>query len=129
MHARTAAYNQSLQPSDRQLCELLAREIELALPGSENRVWHDHPVWFLDGNPVVGYSRLKGSVSLLFWSGQSFRSGGLEPEGKFKAAAVRFTDAGQVDLQALRNWLAEAREVQWDYRNLVRRKGRLERLR
>lgn len=57
-----------------------------------------HPVWFLDGNPVVGYSKLKDSVRLLFWSGQSFRSTGLEPEGKFKAAEVRFTEAGQVSI-------------------------------
>jgi hypothetical protein len=33
-----------------------------------------------------------------------------------------------VDTGKLARWLAEARDVQWDYRNLVRRKGRLERL-
>ncbi len=32
-----------------------------------------------------------------------------------------------VDL-ALRRWLAKARDIQWDYKNIVRRKGRLERL-
>lgn len=128
MHDETVRYNRAQQPGDREICELLAREIGLALPEAENKVWHAHPVWFLDGNPVVGYSKLKDSVRLLFWSGQSFRSTGLEPEGKFKAAEVRFTEAGQVSIQDLRNWLAESRDVQWDYKNLVKRKGRLERL-
>lgn len=36
--------------------------------------------------------------------------------------------AGQVDTRRLRGWLAEARDTQWDYKNIVRRKGRLERL-
>ena len=89
---------------------------------------HAHPVWFLDGNPVVGYSKLKGGVRLLFWSGQSFVSPGLHPEGTFKAAEARFTSVDQLDQQALRGWLAECRAIQWDYKNIVRRKGRLERL-
>jgi hypothetical protein len=128
MHPETAEYNNAQSPSDQQTCELLAREIELALPDAENKVWHAHPVWFLDGNPVVGYSKLKGSVRLLFWSGQSFSSPGLSPEGKFKAAEARFTAADAVDPSLLRRWLAECRDVQWDYKNIVKRKGRLERL-
>jgi hypothetical protein len=35
----------------------------------------------------------------------------------------------EIDRDLLRRWLAEARTVQWDYRNIVRRKGMLERLR
>ncbi|HPV77611.1 MAG TPA: DUF1801 domain-containing protein, partial [Gemmatimonadaceae bacterium] len=115
-------------PGDRATCELLAREIERALPEAENKVWHAHPVWFLDGNPVVGYSKLKDSVRLLFWSGQSFTTAGLTAEGKFKAAEVRFTSADDVDTTLLGKWLGESREIQWDYQNIVKRKGRLERL-
>jgi hypothetical protein len=85
-------------------------------------------VWFLDGNPIVGYSKLKGCVRLLFWSGQSFEEDGLAKEGTFKAAEARYTAADEVDEKKLKRWLAEARDVQWDYKNLVRRKGRLERL-
>lgn len=128
MHPDTANYNRSQSPVDQQTCELLAREIDLALPDALNKVWHGHPVWFLAGNPVVGYSRLKGGVRLLFWSGQSFASPGLHPEGKFKAAEARYPAADAVDLTALRGWLTECREVQWDYQNIVKRKGRLERL-
>jgi len=124
----TRQYNRAQSPDDRRTCELLAREIEHALPEAENKVWHAHPVWFLDGNPVVGYSKLKDSVRLLFWSGQSFSSPGLKPEGKFKAAEARFATVEQVDQAVLRGWLAECREVQWDYKNIVRRRGRLERL-
>jgi hypothetical protein len=85
-------------------------------------------VWFLDGNPVVGYSKLKECVRLLFWSGQSFEEAGLKKEGSFKAAEVRYTAADQVNRQNLERWLAKARDIQWDYKNIVRRKGRLERL-
>jgi len=85
-------------------------------------------VEFLDGNPVVGYSRLKGGVRLLFWSGQSFTEPGLKPEGSFKAAEARYAAVDQVDSERLRRWLVQAREIQWDYKNIVRRKGQLERL-
>jgi hypothetical protein len=128
MHEETSRYNRAQSPADQRTCELLAREIEHALPEAENKVWHAHPVWFLDGNPVVGYSKLKDGVRLLFWSGQSFSTAGLQPEGKFKAAEARFTASDQVDQASLRAWLAECRDIQWDYRNIVRRKGRLERL-
>lgn len=128
MHEETAQYNRAQAPSDQQICELLASEIERSLPEAENKVWHAHPVWFLDGNPVVGYSKLKDSVRLLFWSGQSFATTGLKPEGKFKAAEARFTAADQINTKSLRKWLAESRDIQWDYKNIVRRKGKLERL-
>ena len=128
MHADTAKYNDAQAPADRAICRLLAAEIDRGLPEAENRIWHAHPVWFLDGNPVVGYSKLKDCVRLLFWSGQSFEETGLSREGSFKAAEARYTSVDQIDAGKLGRWLAEARDVQWDYRNLVRRKGRLERL-
>jgi len=72
MNDETAEYNRALAPADQRICELLAREIDSALPEAKNKVWHAHPVWFLDGNPIVGYDKLKACVRLLFWSGQSF---------------------------------------------------------
>jgi hypothetical protein len=128
MHADTRKYNEAQAASDQAICELLAGQIERSLPEAENKVWHGHPVWFLDGNPIVGYSKLKGCVRLLFWSGQSFEEEALRREGSFQAAEARFTAADQVDTVALARWLAKAREIQWDYKNLIRRKGRLERL-
>lgn len=121
-------YHQALQPEDREICDLLYREISRCLPEAENKIWHAHPVWFLDGNPVAGYSKLKNCVRLLFWSGQSFEEAGLEKEGSFKAAEARFTSAQQVNLKDLERWCKKAREIQWDYKNLVKRKGVLERL-
>lgn len=128
MHPATRKYNESQAPTDREICELLAVEIDRALPEAENRIWHAHPVWFLDGNPIVGYSKLKDCIRLLFWSGQSFEEEGLKKEGTFKAAEARYTAADQIQTEDLKRWLACARDVQWDYRNLTRRKGRLERL-
>jgi len=128
MHPDTQAYNDALAAADKAIGDLLARQIDLALPEAENRIWHRHPVWFLDGNPVAGYSKLKDCVRLLFWSGQSFDEAGLQDEGSFKAAEARYADVSQVDVAALRRWLGKARDIQWDYKHLVKRKGRLERL-
>lgn len=128
VHPDTRKYNAAQASRDRAICQRLADEIDRALPEAENRIWHAHPVWFLDGNPTVGYSKLKDCVRLLFWSGQSFKARGLKKEGTFKAAEVRYTEVEEVDTAQLRRWLAEAREVQWNYRDLIRRKGRLERL-
>ncbi len=128
IHADTKRYNEALAPADQEICDVLAREIGARLAEAENRIWHGHAVWFLDGNPVVGYSKLKNCVRLLFWSGQSFREDGLRKEGKFKAAEARYTAADQVSTRDLARWLAKARDIQWDYKNIVRRKGQLERL-
>jgi hypothetical protein len=130
MHPDTARYNAPLDPGQRELCDLLAREIDGHLAGAENRVWHGHPVWFLEGNPIVGYSRQKQGIRLMFWSGADFGEPGLDVAGgKFRDASVFYRQAGDVDVAALRRWLGKARQIQWDYRNLARRKGRLEPLR
>lgn len=122
------AYNAAQTESDKAICDALCASIDAHLPGSESKIWHRHPVWFLDGNPIVGYSKLKGCIRLLFWSGQSFDERGLEPEGSFKAAEARYTSAEQVNRSELKRWLAKSIAIQWDYKNLVKRKGRLERL-
>jgi len=128
MHPDTTKYNKAAAAVDRDICEILAQEIVRGLPEAENKIWHGHPVWFLDGNPAVGYSKLKVGVRLLFWSGQSFEEDSLKKEGNFKAAEVCYTCTDQVNREDLKRWLAKAREIQWDYKNIVRRKGRLERL-
>lgn len=118
-----AAYHDAQAPEDREICEALRAIIDAALPEGESKIWHAHPVWFLAGNPVVGYSKLKGCVRLLFWSGQSFSTPGLAKEGTFKAAEKRYTAADQIDEALLQSWLAEARTVQWDYKNIMKRRG------
>jgi hypothetical protein len=128
MNKDIQAYNDSQLPEDREICNILAQEISLHLPGAENKIWHAHPVWFLDGNPIAGYSKLKGNVRLLFWSGQSFEEEGLKNEGSFKAAEARYTSAQQINTTDLRRWLEKSIAIQWDYKNIVKRKGVLERL-
>lgn len=123
------AYNKKQADDRRSICELLAKEIQRGLPKAESKVWHGHPVWFLDGNPIVGYSpRKDGSINLLFWSGQSFDEPGLQPEGSFKAAEARYTDTSQVNVDDLARWLKKSEQIQWDYKNIVKRRGVLERL-
>lgn len=122
------AYNASQPPGDRKICDALAKLIDAGLPGAECKIWHRHPVWFLEGNPIVGYSKLKDCIRLLFWSGQSFDEPGLAPEGSFKAAEARFTSAAEIPANELKRWLKKSSLIQWDYKNIVKRRGRLERL-
>lgn len=129
IHADTRAYNAALPAAERAIAKLLAKTIAERLPDAENKVWHRHPVWFLDGNPIVGYGKLKDCLRLMFWSGQSFKTKGLAKEGSFKAAEARFTNVDDVDVKLLTRWLEESREIQWDYKNLVKRRGKLLRLR
>ncbi|GLB47911.1 DUF1801 domain-containing protein [Neptunitalea lumnitzerae] len=121
-------YNAQLPAKAKATCALLSTLITQELPEAENKIWHAHPVWFLEGNPIVGYSNLKDGVRLLFWSGQSFEEPGLEPQGKFKAAEKRYQLPDDVDIKKLKLWLSESRNVQWDYKNIVKRKGVLIRL-
>lgn len=122
------AYNKNQAAADKSICDLLAQEINRSLPKAESKIWHAHPVWFLEGNPIVGYHKLKNCVRLLFWSGQSFEEEGLQKEGSFKAAEVRYTDVAQVNTKDLKRWLKKSIAIQWDYKNIVKRKGQLERL-
>lgn len=125
MNPEILNYNANQEPIDREICDRLVEIIYAELPDAENKIWHAHPVWFLDGNPIVGYSKLKDSVRLLFWSGQSFDEPGLTNEGKFKAAEIRYTDPQQISEIDLKRWLEKGREIQWDYKNIVKRKGEL----
>lgn len=97
MNKEIKAYNDKQTSEDKKICNLLATEISSNLPEAESKIWHAHPVWFLGGNPIVGYSKLKESVRLLFWSGQSFDEDALQKEGSFKAAEVSFTSAEQIN--------------------------------
>lgn len=123
MNPDIAIYHDGLSAQDREICEALAVTIEQALPEAESKVWHGHPVWFLDGNPVVGYHRLKQGLRVLFWSGQSFATPGLTPNGSFKAADFQPTSVEQLATLPLSQWLAECRTVQWDYKNIMKNKG------
>lgn len=128
IHKDILAYNAAQSATDKRICAALAKAIEEHLPQAESKIWHRHPVWFLEGNPIVGYSRLKNCIRLLFWSGQSFDEPGLAAEGSFKAAEARYTSVDEIIPADLARWLRKAAEIQWDYKNIVKRKGRLERL-
>ena len=121
-------YNDSLNPVESEICNLLSETICANMQEAENKIWHAHPVWFLDGNPIVGYSKLKTCIRLLFWSGQSFEEPELQNEGSFKAAEMRYTKVEEVSIKDLKRWLKKSKAIQWDYKNLIKRKGKLERL-
>lgn len=122
------AYHEKQTGVNRELCDLLFKEIDKALPNIESKVWHGAPVWFIEGNPVVGYDVLKNCVRLLFWSGQTFEEPGLKDEGSFKAAEARYTAVDQINTEDLARWLKKAQEIQWNYKDIVKNRGVLERV-
>ena len=122
-------YNNSQTSEDKAICNLLAEEIYHHLTEAENKIWHAHPVWFLDGNPITGYSKQKKGLRLMFWSGADFDEEQLNTKGeKFKDASIFYNSVNEINTQDLKRWLEKSREIQWDYKNLVKRKGVLERL-
>lgn len=129
MNLDIQAYNNSQSAEDKLISDILAEQINLQLPEAENKIWHAHPVWFLEGNPIVGYSKQKKGIRLLFWSGKSFEETKLNVLGtKFQDASIFYNSVNEIDITDLKTWLQKAKEIQWDYKNIVKRKGILERL-
>lgn len=129
MHADIHTYNTNLTPEDKIICDILAHDIDSALAEAESKVWHAHPVWFIDGNPIAGYSKQKPGIRLMFWSGADFEEEGLKVKGvKFKDASIFYNSASEINREDLKRWLTKSKEIQWDYKNIVKRKGVLERL-
>ena len=129
MHPDIQAYNEQQQPEHRAVCDVLARELTKGLSGAEAKIWHAHPVWFIAGNPIAGYSKQKAGIRLMFWSGADFEEPGLSVRGgKFKDASIFYNSVAEVRTTDLRRWLKAAKTIQWDYKNIVRNKGRLVRL-
>lgn len=129
MNSEIQAYNDSQPSSDKKICDLLAMTIDSEMKKAESKIWHAHPVWFLDGNPIVGYSKQKSGWRLMFWSGASFEEEKLNVVGKkFKDASIFYASLEEINTKDLKRWLKKSKEIQWDYKNIVKRKGLLERL-
>ena len=129
MNPEISEYNNAQSTEDQLICNVLAKQIDLHLTEAENKIWHAHPVWFLDGNPIIGYSKQKKGIRLMFWSGKSFDEDKLNVlGGKFQDASIFYNSVDEIDITDLEIWLQKAKEIQWDYKNIVKRKGILERL-
>ena len=116
-------YNAKQEAANGAICRALEQLIQAALPAAAGKVWHGHPVWFIDGNPVVGYSIKKSGVQVLFWSGQSFVTPGLKPLGSYQAAAWDAPSVDAIAASSMDEWLREALTIQWDYKNLPKKRG------
>ena len=129
MDAEIRGYNNRQSQKEKEICRTLATIINTELANAEGRIWHAHPVWFLDGNPIVGYSKQKAGVRLMFWSGADFDEAELSVRGKkFKDASIFYTSGEHIHTTKLKRWLKKAKSIQWDYKNIVKRKGKLIRL-
>lgn len=113
-------YNNELAPDFQALAKQFCANISETVPQAQGKLWHGHPVWFIDGNPIAGYSLKKAGLEVLFWSGQSFQKPGLKALGSFKAAATPLQSEG--DFAAINEWLQEAIVIQWDYSNLPKKR-------
>lgn len=124
-----ATYNNGLPEDDKVICDLLRQEIDKGLPEATSKIWHGHPVWFLNDNPTAGYSKLKGRVRLMFWSGADFEEDSLElGSGKFKDAHIDYTSPDQINVVDIARYIEKSKIIQWNYRDIIKHKGQLERL-
>ncbi len=129
MNPDIVTYNSKQVMADQEICNRLAGIIDKELTGAESRIWHAHPVWFIDGNPIAGYSKQKKGIRLRFWSGAGFEEDGLTVLGeKFKDASIFYNHISEINTKDLKRWLDKSEKIQWDYKNIVKRKGKLERL-
>ena len=129
MNSEIQSYNDKQIPEDKSICDQLAKIIDSKLTTAESKIWHAHPVWFLDGNPIVGYSKQKAGLRLMFWSGADFEEEQLSVRGtKFKDASVFYNNVSDIKPEDLERWLQKSKEIQWDYKNIVKRKGQLVKL-
>ncbi|HET9057841.1 MAG TPA: DUF1801 domain-containing protein [Chitinophagaceae bacterium] len=129
MNKEIKTYINQLTSGDKEICKQLATVIDNELTEAESKIWHSHPVWFLNKNPIVGFSKQKTGIRLMFWSGADFEEENLNVRGKkFKDASIFYTNVSDIGVTDLKRWLKKSRKIQWDYKNLVKRKGQLERL-
>ena len=126
MNPTIKTYIQTQTPTDQEICTLLVKIINKELTDAESKIWHAHPVWFLNGNPIVGFSKQKAGLRLMFWSGADFEEEHLNIKGaKFKDASIFYSNLQQINTEDLKRWLQKAKIIQWDYKNIVKRKGEL----
>ena len=65
----------------------------------------------------------------MFWSGADFNEENLKVLGaKFKDASIFYNSVSEINTTDLKRWLNKGLEIQWDYKNIVKRKGKLEKL-
>jgi hypothetical protein len=65
----------------------------------------------------------------MFWSGMGFDEPTLKPgTGKFKDASIFYQSVDQINSDDLARWCEKARRIQWDYKNIIKNKGKLNRL-
>lgn len=129
MNKEIKSYNDQQTETDKEICDLLAKTIDNELTEAESKIWHAHPVWFLGGNPTVGFSKQKKGIRLMFWSGADFGEEKLNIKGaKFKDASIFYNNVIEINTKDLIGWLQKSRQIQWDYKNLIKRKGKLERI-
>jgi Domain of unknown function (DU1801) len=127
MNIEIQKYNQTVGKVD--ICTQLATVIDNNLIDADSKIWHAHPVWFIDGNPIVGYSKQKKGIRLMFWSGADFDESDLSVRGeKFKDASIFYNSVEELNTTDIKRWLEKSVQIQWDYKNIVKRKGKLEKI-
>lgn len=129
MLAEIQNYHSTFSLEEQVIAALIYQIISKNLIEAEHKIWHRHPVWFIEGNPIVGYSKQKKGIRLIFWSGADFEEKDLNILGeKFKDASIFYNSYSEINENDIVRWLEKSKKIQWDYKNLIKRKGQLVRL-
>ena len=96
-------YNDKQTSGDKEICNLLATIISKEMEAADNKIQYSHPVWFLVGNPIVGYSKQKAGIKLMFWSVADFEEEYLNAIGeKFKDAFIFYNNVSEIVIEDLK---------------------------
>ena len=61
--------------------------------------------------------------------GADFEEENLNVKGvKFNDASIFYNETSQINIEEIKRWLEKSKTIQWDYKNIVKRKGKLERI-
>jgi hypothetical protein len=107
-----------MEQNDKSILEQIKSIITNNFKTGSAKMYHGSPVWFLSENPILGVSKKKAGVELLFWSGQSFEERDLMPIGKFKAAGKIYRTSGDINEKDIVRWIEKSRKIVWDYKNI-----------
>ena len=84
--------------ADQDICHRFADLIFKELTEAECKIWHAHPIWLINENPIVGYSIQKAGIRLMFWSGADFNEEDLnQRDKKFMDASIFYNNVSEID--------------------------------
>lgn len=102
-------YLASLPAEQAGIAATLREHLTAGLPGTQEQMWHGHPVWMAGKDPIAGFKAFPGWITLLFWHPTEISDPtGLTPSGGTGALlTLKLTAAEGLDVAQLDRWVSQ----------------------